>query len=251
MAKVRLVNGKPLVVHGKVALTDECCVECGDTTNSGACCLPDHSCRVTTGNYCTSIHGTYQGNGVPCSNVHCTATTGACCTGNTCIVTTAALCHGTYKGDGTGCDPNPCSSTGTARCCHLDGSCSDLSSADCTAIGGIFVPGTRCGDSACTCCTIVGAFSPGCTDGDGNCFTGPENCDGTCSGEMVACDSLWLSQNEYCITCPGGGLELCQTSIWNPLTCELTNTCFSHDCCAAFDCGTTQEVENQYIPCPP
>jgi len=36
MAKVRLLGGKPLMVGGKVALSDDCC--CGPPADRGACC---------------------------------------------------------------------------------------------------------------------------------------------------------------------------------------------------------------------
>ncbi len=178
--------------------------------------------------------------------------TGACCYGTTCNVVSGVYCAitgGTYHGDGSPCSPNPCAEPSTSRCCLPDQSCVDETESDCADAGGLFIPGTSCDDSACTCCEIVGAFGPACDTGDfpDVCKAGPETCDG-CAGETIPCDSLWLTRNEYCITCPGGGLVLCQTAVWNPITCELTITDISHDGCATCD-GTTQSVENQYIPC--
>ncbi len=97
----------------------------------------------------------------------------------------------------------------------------------------------------CTDCSFAGLFPPGCTDGDGNCWTGPENCDGTCQGTMVACDSKWLNLTEYCIVCPDNTTTECSTVVTNPVTCEqvVTGNCDACD-------GTTQSVSNQAFHCP-
>lgn len=79
---------------------------------TGACCLSDGTCVVTTAAGCAGQGGTYQGDGSSCSPNPCPQPTGACCLiDGTCLVTTAASCAGqggTYQGDATSCMPDPC-----------------------------------------------------------------------------------------------------------------------------------------------
>ncbi len=177
--------------------------------------------------------------------------TGACCYGTTCNVVSGVYCAitgGTYHGDGSPCSPNPCAEPSTSRCCLPDQSCADLTEADCTTAGGTSIPGTSCDDSACTCCTILSAFTPPCSDDDGNCWTG-QACEGSevpCTGEIVPCDSLWLTFTQYCAdTC-----SQCAEAHYDPLTCELSG---SGDCSEPSPCGigagTSNTVSNPYIPC--
>jgi hypothetical protein len=78
----------------------------------GACCFDDGSCAVETSSSCS---GHYQGNGTLCEGTDCTdggtGTSGACCVGSVCSISTPAACAtagGTYQGDNSVCDPNPC-----------------------------------------------------------------------------------------------------------------------------------------------
>ncbi len=138
--------------------------------------------------------------------------------------------------------PTPSGTTGA--CCN-EGVCTQTTEGDC--VGDFRGVGTPCDPNpCCTNCSPGLFFAPGCTDGDGNCRTGPENCD-ECTGEIVPCDSLWATLTEYCITCPGGDLEVCAISTVDPITCELNLECISHDCC---DCGTTQMTSDQAFFCP-
>ncbi len=147
-------------------------------------------------------------------------------------------------------------SGGTVACCFNDITCSDLSPDDCIAAGG--TPrgtGTSCADhgdnGCCTDCSVPGAFGPGCTDGDGNCWTGPENCDGTCQGTEIPCITKFLIFKEYCLDCPDSTTTLCAITTYDPVTCEATTTCISNDCCdSCADSGTTQSVADPYLtPC--
>ncbi len=64
MAKVRLLQGKPLMVGGKVALSDDCC--CGGTT--GACCV-GFDCSQTTQDECENVlGGIFLGVGTECGS---------------------------------------------------------------------------------------------------------------------------------------------------------------------------------------
>ncbi len=118
---------------------------------------------------------------------------------------------------------------------------------DCPSRAG---PCDDCGGVTCSNCDPVAdvLFAPFCTDDDGNCRTGPETCDG-CTGDIVPCGSYWLTDIEYCITCPAT-LELCAVSRHDPMTCESTLDCISHDCCAT--CGgdgTTHQASDVWVPC--
>ncbi len=65
MAKVRLLQGKPLMVGGKVALSDDCC--CG--AGLGACCL-NGVCTQTTETDCRAIGGRWS-SGLSCDPNPC------------------------------------------------------------------------------------------------------------------------------------------------------------------------------------
>ncbi len=219
--KVMTRGGKPITYLSKVVTTTgvNCCGNCGNTANTGACCT-NNVCTVVTHERCTALGGTYLGNLVPCSGVNCRNVSG-----------------------------------NTVACCFSNASCSDLSSADCIAAGG--TPrgtGTSCSDHSgsgcCTICVIVGPFVRGCTDGDGNDWTGPENCDGTCQGELIPGGSHgYLINYQYCLTCPDNILTgPCETDVYNPVTCELTVTGECH--CDGPGQGTTQKVADPIIVCP-
>src|SRR5215470_3293182 len=82
---------------------------CGPT---GACCLPDGSCQITTEADCQTKSGVYKGDGTTCAECGPPGEpTGACCLPNGgCTVTTEADCiakKGDYKGDGSSCDECP------------------------------------------------------------------------------------------------------------------------------------------------
>lgn len=109
MAKVRLLGGKPLLVGGKVALTDDCC--CG-----GVCCLYDFTTFPTcqegrTEEDCLNAGGIFHP-GESCSDVTCFD---ACCFGTypdqTCVVMDYIECFlsgGINAFDFRSCSPNPC-----------------------------------------------------------------------------------------------------------------------------------------------
>ncbi len=68
MPKPRLLGAKPLMIGGKVALSDDCC--CGG--NTGACCDPACNCTVTTKADCDAIGGAW--------------TSGRTCDPNPCVI---------------------------------------------------------------------------------------------------------------------------------------------------------------------
>lgn len=103
MAQVRLFNGKPIMVGGKVALSDDCC--CGGGA-VGACCISGICQEDTTEADCITEGGTWQGAGTVCADVDC-CEPGACChPDNSCTVETLDDCialGGTFAGCGTAC----------------------------------------------------------------------------------------------------------------------------------------------------
>jgi spore coat protein A len=78
----------------------------------GACCFPDGACQLVTPATCTSLSGSYSGNGTICTPNPCPQPPGACCLPNgVCTVVTEASClgsSGTWQGSGAPCIPHPC-----------------------------------------------------------------------------------------------------------------------------------------------
>lgn len=64
---VYLLDGKVLLVGGKVAISGDCC--CGTETN-GACCR-DAYCTIQTEIECIALGGTFQGLGTDCEPNPC------------------------------------------------------------------------------------------------------------------------------------------------------------------------------------
>ncbi len=219
---------------------------------TGACCK-DGDCSILTAAECSGIGGTFQGAGSTCESADCgTATSGACCIESSCEIRSPADCaldSGIYQGDGTDCDPNPCGEVTGACCVGFD--CTTETAADCSDMGGIFNPNLPCDPTPC-CSYCEPRVWQGCVDEEDNCRTGPENCDG-CGGEIVPCDEtdFWYTEIEYCITCPGGGLEECNTLSTNPVTCEETQTCVEEPCCECPEpaSGATHQMADQGFPC--
>ncbi len=226
----------------------------GTPDEVGACCYDDGTCDDLTVSECEAAGGHYQGPGTVCDDTDCShgggGTSGACCVGIDCSITSPLGCFeaiGIYQGDGTDCDPNPCGEVTGACCVGTD--CTSETAASCADLGGIFSPNINCDPTPC--CTYCEAVTwQGCTDGDGNCRTGPENCDG-CTGAIVPCDDIfnWYTDTEYCITCPGGGLEVCNVTSVDLLTCEQTSPC--PECCDCPDpaSGSTHAMSIQVPPC--
>jgi len=98
-------------------------------TSTGACCLPDETCTVTSQTDCV---GQWLGEGTGCDPNPCTGgPQGACChSDGSCTLTAEAGCAGTWQGTGTTCDPNPCPQP-TGACCLANGSCTVTTLDDC------------------------------------------------------------------------------------------------------------------------
>jgi hypothetical protein len=78
---------------------------------SGSCCLPDGSCVIATAASCSTMFGTYNGDGSTCDTANCPQP-GACCFGAdfSCTVLSASECAaagGSYMGNGTACSSCP------------------------------------------------------------------------------------------------------------------------------------------------
>ncbi|MBX3377587.1 MAG: hypothetical protein KF678_11365 [Phycisphaeraceae bacterium] len=117
---------------------------------TGACCLASgaSNCIVTTASGCTTLGGTYNGDGSTCATANCPPLpTGACCRNDgTCDVVTQNQCTttgGTYAGNNVSCAAANCPPAGA--CCFFS-TCSTLTSAACTAQGGAWLgAGSACG----------------------------------------------------------------------------------------------------------
>ncbi len=138
--------------------------------------------------------------------------------------------------------PTPGGDTGA---CCIDGECTITTEVGCSGtFQGI---GTVCDPNpCCTDCTGEFLFPP-LNDGEGNCYK-VENCDGF--ADPVACDTLWFTITQYCVGEDVDCSELCTITTVDPITCELTQTCFSNDCCATCVNGTVQSVSDQAFICP-
>jgi hypothetical protein len=132
----------------------------------GACCLSDGACVVLTASICATQGGTYQGDGVNCSEIECPQPVQACCfelTGG-CLDLTAQDCltaGGIPAGVGTECGTYVCFPIGA--CCLPDATCQDaLSPEECAAFDGVFQgDGTECATTECpdppgACCFSTG-----------------------------------------------------------------------------------------------
>ncbi len=109
---------------------------------TGACCFANGACDIHTQADCTSLGGTYRGNGTNCTPNLCPAPSGACCIPATqgCINLNQADCGtvgGIWAGAGTNCTTYVCFPIGA--CCLPDGSCQDNKTpTECAALGGTF-----------------------------------------------------------------------------------------------------------------
>ncbi len=174
---------------GACCLPDDSCVQVGDfvecfnlsgtffgegtdcmtiSCTAGACCFTGGACMDLEIVDCAAMGGTFQGVPTNCGSTICPGPTGACCLPNDqCLPgTSQSLCEnelgGTYQGDDTMC-PGPTCTVEPEACCLRNGTCVDVSSVDCTVLGG-----TPQGPGS-TCATIP-ACTPVCsedTDGDG------------------------------------------------------------------------------------
>jgi len=89
---------------------------------TGACCLPDGSCIITSPTACQAQVGIYRGDNTACATANCPQpATGACCLPAGCSVLTAAQCAtqgGNYAGNNVTCAqancPQPCANVSAA-----------------------------------------------------------------------------------------------------------------------------------------
>ncbi len=199
--KVMTRGGKPITYLSKVVTTNaNCCGNCGNTANTGACCT-NNVCTVVTHERCTAHGGTYLGNLVPCMGVNCRSTTGACCHANgACSVETRTGCsaiNGAYIGDGTNCLENHCVDL-TLGCCVCPDEpnlCSTTIVSDCV-LPCLWTQNTYCADNGTGtdefCCLLnpVATACPGNFDGgcDNFCceqFPNPHTCCGCFCVDIV------------------------------------------------------------------
>lgn len=148
---------------------------------TGACCLPNGTCRIGTEGSC--YDGIYLGDGTVCDRA-CPGF-GACCLpdGN-CHQATEPGCAvrgGLHMGDGTVCDPNPCVDTITGACCFANEACFELNDSDCAAQGGLYQgDGTVCDKDGC---------SGACCFPDGTCeIRIATDCSGNFRGDNTVCE---------------------------------------------------------------
>lgn len=145
----------------------------GPVMDKGACCRGDLVCLDSIQEAeCTDVFsGTYQGNGVECSHIACTAPPklGACCNriNGSCTQTYEVDCIGAnlqWLGPETNC--TQCTTGAQGACCLSDGSCLYTTYADCMTKGGSgWSEGLNCTPNPCTAqamhaCCVGGVCIP-------------------------------------------------------------------------------------------
>ncbi|MCH2141651.1 MAG: hypothetical protein MK077_01460 [Phycisphaerales bacterium] len=168
---------------------------------SGACCVGDGSCDVTTETACAVEGGDYQGDGTSCDGINCPQPQGACCiaSNGNCVDSEIEVCAA-FGGEwffGETCATYICFPEGA--CCLPDGSCVEASNPEsCADAAGVFQgDGTEC--SAIECPAPTGAC---CTDNGDDCFVLEE-------ADCVLFGGSWL----------GAGTNCDDPSICNPSPC--------------------------------
>jgi hypothetical protein len=176
----------------------------------GACCKGDGTCSPLTAANCTTMSGTYQGDGVACATAVCT---GACCNDATaaCTTTGSGSCvGGTFQGLGISCSPTPCPG---GACCTTDtATCTFTGVAGCSSPNTFQGLGTICSPNPCpggACCDFTA----------GTCsFTGPSGCfGGTYQGSGTSC-----TPNPCAGACCNTSTAACTTT--GPSGCASPNT---------------------------
>jgi len=117
---------------------------------------------------------------------------GACCSGQSCAITTQAECGGVWQGAYTTCDTNPCGGAALGQCClanNYGGLCAYVTEADCATLGGTFTAGADC--SSCAC---VPAINGACCLADNSCVDNQSEADclalgGQYVGNYTSCAS--------------------------------------------------------------
>jgi hypothetical protein len=120
---------------------------------TGACCLPDGTCEISTQDDCARDGGLYQGDDTVCTPELCPEIKGACCFADgTCAVLEEDECAaagGIYQGDGTTCQPELCPPPQGA-CCLPNGDCVQATQDECNAQGGAYQGNnTMCAPGLC------------------------------------------------------------------------------------------------------
>jgi hypothetical protein len=236
-----LVCADPSGLDGQYQGPDTTCpANCFPT---GACCLPDGSCRQLTESDCANTNGVFQGEGTECQNVTCPVP-GACCvdigvafcfeetdlecaarpTNQNAVFTAFATCE------------NGCAS---GACCDLPGDCNITTGPECTLIAEtLFTPGVLdCGGFDCpvrgACCTSNGcelATEDVCTSGVLN---------GVYRGDGVSCSTANVCDISACCEagqpCVEKFITDCTGFAGDPGEACTPDTCTPGACCVDFN----------------
>jgi hypothetical protein len=177
------------------------------------------------------------------------ATTGACCNGGSCSITTQAGCSGVFQTLGSTCTPDPCVSFQIGACC-VNGFCvGDLTSSACLANGAGSTwggNGTSCGSFSCP------APSGACCNGTACTTTTQANCTGTWTLNGACTPTNPCDPAEACCFANGSCLLRptvdCGTLGGTPngagTTCTPTNPCPQPPpsaCCTGATCALSPD----------
>jgi hypothetical protein len=185
---------------------------------------------IQGGSYLVRIGG-YQGaQGSGTLSAQCASSSGACCTGQSCLVTTQAGCTGVFQGVGSTCQASTCASLSCPTCL---GDMNSDTIKDGRDIQG-FVNCLLGGGANCGCGDLDGNGSVGTSDIPG--FATALLAGGTCPNSTKRC--------LYQIVCMDGPCDNCGFSVGNTCygpVCANVNTCpatVSTKCGAAQCCVT-------------
>ncbi|MBI1826921.1 MAG: hypothetical protein HY287_15900 [Planctomycetes bacterium] len=194
---------------------------------TGACCLPNTTCSITTSASCSFSGGLYHGNGSICSagvcDVGCCAVNGACGVTN---VFTCTNANGIPRAAGT-CTGVVC----TGACCEANGTCAVQDSQTCTGNSGQFKGfGSQCANQICggACCQSDGTCA---LSNDTTCVA-PDTFQGlgtTCGG--VDCSGACCLPDGSCEDVSEAGCAQLQGGVFLGLTAACATSVCTGACC--------------------
>ncbi len=223
----------------------DCCVEggngtpgCDDPDCEALICAQDSFCCATSWDgicadaaqaQCGICGGCCQANGTPgcndqdCQDLICAQDSFCCDTSWDGICADAAVEQCTVCG---GMPPVP-----TGACCFPDGSCAELTAAECGPAGGAYQgDDTVCGPGVCP--------QPSACPGDGSCFedNGTPGCDDAECCEAVCAIDSFCCETEWDGICADEAFEICgdcgSAGAGDCCSANGTPGCNDFDCCA-------------------
>jgi len=280
------------ILEGRFTPNTACDVSC---RGFGACCH-EGRCTIEFFDDCAAASGVYQDDGTACGDVNCTlgacvaadgscadltvasecdgftesfhpgdtcgVIPGACCLGQACESLTEQGClsrGGTFNGVSIECTANFCV---PGACCHVDGTCDDVTGIDCDGANDLFFGNSLCAETECPprgACCIDEACSVRseqvCTEQGGSWQGAGVECTmnvcviGACCHIDGTCDDV------IGVECSGEGDDFIGTSVCGDVTCPRKGACCDGGECTIeheADCaGLGGTYQGDGVPCDP